>query len=44
MFQECAVATASKDKNGGDSCRSWDHDAKTADDPTSTSILMDSWT
>jgi hypothetical protein len=42
--KKCAVAAASKDKNGGDSRRSWDHDAKTADGPTSTSILMDWWT
>jgi hypothetical protein len=42
--KKCAVAAASKDKNGGDSRRSWDHDAKNADGQTSTSILMDWWT
>jgi hypothetical protein len=42
--KKCAIAATTKEKNGGDSRQSWDHDAKTADGPTSTSILMDWWT
>jgi hypothetical protein len=44
MFQEMYSCYSFKDKNGGDTRQSWDHDAKTADGPTSTSILMDWWT
>ena len=39
--KKCAVAASKKDKNGGgDSRRSWDHDAKPPVNKTSTEILM----
>ncbi|KAL3914041.1 MAG: hypothetical protein SGILL_006257 [Bacillariaceae sp.] len=42
--KKCATAVKGKDKNAGDTRRSWDHDAKEPNGKTSASILMDWWT